>query len=254
MADPALSPTLSRMIADIMRRLTAIERTARMPWSSSRGGAFKFQTAGGDDMWVMGNVRLDPLTGTAEYAEDSAYGIFGFGGDSLILWAQEGVPGRVYPMQDIPMSARSAPSGTEQPFPPWFTHASGAFVTGFRCDLYAPVADMLMLDVNVDVDTGSTAEVRLIEHFSGTATTPVTINPPDTRNVRWRWLHPATAGLYDGRSGRLTDASFGVQTRVASGTGRVHMLPPSRATICSSLLFSTAAHPASADGAGRVIS
>ena len=228
MSDPTLPPSLAAEIAELKRRLNNLERSQRLPFSSTRGGAFLFLDDDGNTRKTLGNVNLDGSIGGVT----AAYGEFMRGdGGALIFMTREGERGMVYPEVTLPGRALT----------PTFdlTITSGTFTSYWEYRNVFPAYEVFNLIMQCATDVGTTGEVRLL--CGATATSVATIPSNGNGEVHFEWLHPAPTGLYDPRARPEGNLVVGVQVRRASGAGNVYIDQPYEAKLTSKLFLGSAA-------------
>jgi hypothetical protein len=153
-SDPQLPASLAAEIADLKRRLDNLERSPKLPNSSTRGGKFAFLDAGGGPRWSMGNVEL---AADGSISEQSAYGVFGYGDEGALAFIlKQGARGLAYPHINVPFYKTTGDAVT-----------SGSFVSLWETTIDHPAHEVLWMELAVITDAGTTGEVRLREGFSG---------------------------------------------------------------------------------------
>lgn len=230
--DPTLPADLAAEVKELKRRLDNLERSPRLPFSSTRGGAFIFQDTSGNVRRAMGNVTLDGSIGGIT----AAYGDFLYGdGGAIIIMAREGDRGVVYPDLDIPLHSPASVNVT-----------SGTFQTLWESYTNFPAHEVIHIEMAVQSDAGTTGEIRLIENASNQVTSVASIPAAYNGVVGFEWLHPAPTGLYDPRVRPAANMALGVQVRRTAGAGNVIAFPPRQAHYSSKFMHPNAAtngHP-----------
>jgi len=232
MADPTLPPSLAAEIADLKRRLNNLERSQRLPFSSTRGGAFLFLDDGGGPRLVLGNASVDD---DGLITPQAVYGVVGHGDDATIgLLLKQGVRGLAYPIIPIPMTKAGDLVAV----------TSGTFVTLFETTVDFPAEEVIVAVHAVVTDAGTTGEVRLRDTSSGTTTSAQSIPAAYSGVATFKWLHPSLAGLNDQRfvtESRVAPLAVEVQARRTGGAGNVNVYASSRVFQASVLLYPDAA-------------
>jgi hypothetical protein len=227
MPDPTLPPSIAAEIADLKRRIANLERSPRLPFSSTRGGAFVFQDNSGKVRRAQGGVNFDGTIGGVT----TAYGDFQYGdGGTVISAAREGDRGIVYP--DMQMSFH-------EPIQKAVTSAS--FVTLWEAYTDFPEHEVLYVEFAVQSDSGTTGEIRLFENKRNIASSVASIPAAYNGAVSFEWVHPATVGLYD-QSDPLAQNNLNVaiQVRRVSGAGNVSPFAPRNQRLTSKFLHPNA--------------
>jgi hypothetical protein len=226
MSDPTLPPSLAAELADLRRRLDALERSPRLPSSSIRGGTFRFLDSLGNPRFVLGNAKFDGTVGGVT----DAYGVFTFGdGGTVIAAAREGGRGQLYPTSPIPIHTPAPIAVT-----------SATFVGVYESGIQKPHLEVVSVQMYVITDAATTGEVRLNDSYSGTTTAVASVPASAAGYARFEWLHPAKCGLYDTRPGRLGSLGVDVHARRVTGTGNVTVYTPRIAELSSLYLIPTA--------------
>ena len=232
MADPTLPPSLAAEIADLRRRLNNLERSQRLPFSSTRGGAFLFFDDSGNRRKAMGNVNLDGSIGGIT----TAYGEFEYGdGGAIALAVREGDRGIMYPEMEIPHHTPTSINVT-----------SGSFLTLWESYQHFPAYEVVFVEMAVITDAGTSGEVRLFENGNNQATSVASVGAAFNGTVQFEWLHPAHTGLYDPRAQPSTNLLLAVQARRTGGAGNVIVFPPRHMRMTSKFIHPDAAtdgHP-----------
>lgn len=221
MTDPTVPPSLAAKFRELERRLDALERSPRIPFSSTKGGAFQFLDNNGQVRLAIGNVELDGSIGGV----DAAYGILMYDDNGAVTFMQiEGQRGLSYPTQPFPMYVESAAQ----------IITSSTFGDVFAGRSNRPSGDGLVMTLPVVTDANCSGEIRLREDFSGVSTVTATIPANTSGFLRWRWKHPASVGLFDDTATR--NLLVKVQARRASGTGQFGLFPPIESEISNSFV------------------
>lgn len=228
MPDPALPPSLAAELAELRRRLDALERSPRLPWSSSQGGSLRVIDPTQALRLLAGNVTFDGSIGGVT----DAYGVFAYGDDqTLAAGVRQGDRGLAYPTRSVPMSDPAAA----------ITVTSAGFVDTWAGAVNAPGSEVATVVVGVATDAGTTGEVQLYDIYSASGTNAAVVGSSANGYARFEWLHPATTGLYDSRAGRAQTLRLAVRARRTSGTGNLYLYPPATAELTSRYLVPTAA-------------
>lgn len=236
MADPTLPPSLAADLADLKRRLNNLERSQRLPFSSTKGGVFLFLDNDGNVRRAEGNVsdagQPDPA---------AAYGFFLFGDQGGLLVAQKtGDKGLTYPNQKL---ALHDPTGRAV--------TSGSFITLWEDYVSQPVHEVISVEVAVTMPGGTTGELRLFDNLTNTATSAAAVDS-NTAFVNFEWLHPSGVGAFATRNpspdGNRFQANLQVafQARRTAGAGVVTVFAPRVTELTSKTLHPLAAsngHP-----------
>jgi hypothetical protein len=216
---PPDSNWITRELVNLRREVNELRAARGLPASSTRGGAFIFQDPDGEPRWTLGNVSLDgSISGVTV-----AYGVFAFGDDGqIVLAAREGDRGLVYPAQPFPFHDAASKTVT-----------SSTFAGLFEARISFADYEVLYVDLAVITAAATTAEVKLVDTVGGAETDVAAVPADYNGRVGFRWLHPATCGLYDPRPGRAPNLSVSLHARRASGTGSVLVFPPLVAELTS---------------------
>lgn len=211
---------------EMERRISALERSARLPFSSTKGGAFEFLDDANTDRFALGNVDFAATVDTTPLA--GGYGTFIFDEHgAMVLGQQDGHRGLLYPSIPFPMHDSAAK-----------TTNSATFISLYEGRDQGPVSDVLKVSGAVQTDADTTAQIRL---NTGTSATSVLSLPAGTNGAyAFEWLHPSTTGIGDPRSGREDHLFVFLEARVTGGTGIVRVFPPQVAEIVSSWRIPTA--------------
>jgi hypothetical protein len=225
--DPTLPPSLAAEIADLKRRLSNLERSPSLPFSSFKGGALLFLDNDGNVRRAMGNVAFDGSVGGVT----EGYGDYQYGDDqAVIVAAQEGDRGIVYPTQPIPMLPITAITVTSGTFTGLFEH---------RYDM-EPAYEVIRIQMAASTGAGTTGEIRLNDSISGQSTSAASIPALTNGIVDFMWLHPAAVGLFDAGHARES-IHLSVQARLTGGAGGFSVFPPRVKELGSVFLFPDAA-------------
>ena len=225
MADPTLPPSLAAELADLRRRLDSLERSPRLPFSSTRGGAFRFLDDAGATRMTLGNVALDGSIGGVS----AAYGLMLRGDQgAIILMTREGEDGLVYPELPVPVRDPSEAQAST---------TSGSFVPLWEARWDFPPAAIYVCQGFCSSSVGTTGEMRL--RIGSSATSALTIPSGASNIYTFEWLHPAPTGLYDPDA---TELNFIVQfeARRTGGAGNVSVGRPFVSSLTSKLLHGNA--------------
>lgn len=224
--DPTLSPSLAAELADLKRRLDNLERSPKVPFSSTRGGVFSFLDEDGNLRFALGNeTGLDgSINGIT-----TVYGAFGHGDGNAIAFAlREGDRGLTYPIFPVPLHDVVSKVVT-----------SGSFVGLWECNVDFPALEVLNIRGAVQSDVGTTGELRIVDSFSGINTNVLTIPSNTNSAYSFEWIHPASVGLYDDRP-RLGGLALAVHARRTGGAGNLTVFQPSTAELTSIFLVPSA--------------
>lgn len=231
MSDPTLPPSLAAEIADLKRRLNNLERSQRLPFSSTRGGAFLFLDDNGQPRMTLGNVALDGSVGGVL----AAYGLMLRGDQgAIVLMTRAGDDGIVYPELPVPIWDPGEPNKDT---------TSATFVSMWEARWDFPPSDVYRCEGFVASAVGTTGEMRLV--IGATATSVLAIPAAANNTYSFDWIHPAPTGLYDPSS---TEGSLvvSIQARRTGGAGAVGVRRPHLSVLSSKLMRSladTSGHP-----------
>lgn len=225
MSDPTLPPSLAAELADLRRRLDNLERSQRLPFSSTRGGAFRFLDNNGATRMTLGNVALDGSIGGAT----AAYGLMLRGDQgAIILMTRAGEDGLAYPELPVPVrDPNEAQSST----------TSGTFAQLWEARWDFPPAAIYVCQGFCSSAVGTTGEMRL--RIGATSTSALTIPSGASNIYTFEWLHPAPTGLYDPNPTEL-NFIMQIEARRTSGTGNVSIARPHVSVFTSKLLHGNA--------------
>lgn len=226
--EPTMPPSLAAEIRDLKRRLDNLERSQRLPFSSTRGGAFLFLDNNGSTRRALGNVAFDGSVGAGA---TEGYGDYVYGDDgAVILAAQQGDRGLVYPTQPIPMLPITS-----------ITVTSGTYTGLFEHRYNVPLAyEVIRIQLAASTGAGTTGDIRLNDAVSGQSTAAASIPAASSKVVDFYWLHPAAIGLFDAaHAGSVLHLS--IQARLTGGAGGFSVFPPRVKELCSVFLFPDAA-------------
>lgn len=229
--DPTLPPSLAAEIAELKRRLNNLERSPRLPFSSTRGGAFKFIDDAGGPRFLLGNGALNAQL---EVVQQNTYGVALYGDDAAkgFVMAQ-GYRGIAYPRIILPMARLvDDPSGLL-----YHVTTSGTFESIMSTTQELPSHEVVEAFFAVISDSGTVGEVRLLDVQSGLATNALSVNTSGAiKTAKFQWIHPATVGLDDPRGGRDTTLALRIQGRRVSGAGSLFVYWTTRVAYTSLLL------------------
>lgn len=203
--------TDAEWMAEMERRLSALERSPSLPNTSQRGGTYELLSSDGSSVFKFGEFT-DPD------AEES-FGISAFDEDgNTVLATRSDVEGLVYPI-------------VSQQFivPTPQTITSGTFVAVAESQVWAPAWNCIYATAAIITDVGTTAEVRLSNSINTISTNTVTVPAASNGNVLFKWEHGFTVGWSAGLVGSNPGATSGLlqwQVRRASGGGNVTAYPP----------------------------
>jgi hypothetical protein len=232
-SDPTLPPSLAAEIADLQRRLNNLERSQRLPFSSTRGGAFVFLDSNLNHRLDMGSVAVDGSIGNGD---TTPYGVFIRGdGGGFVVGTRAGDRGLIAP--NIPMNMHD-------PFSKVVT--SGTFVSLYESICFFPAHQVVHVQAAVIVDAGTVGEVKLVEGFTSTATSVLNLPAGTNSRLDFEWLHPASVGLYDSQAVTTTALWVQMHVRRVSGAGNVTVYYPDPSELTSKFLHPNAAtngHP-----------
>jgi hypothetical protein len=218
MSEPILGPGDRHLehMRDLERRVTDLERSRRMPFTTQRGGAF---TLAPEDLNPPALVAFGAISGisAANGAPGSAgnYGVAKYDakGDIVSMNA-ENADGMIYPLEVMPWYDPTPKSVT-----------SGTFANLWECGLAGLDHDALVFTAALVVPAGTIAQVRVLDAVSGNATNVLEVNSANG-NVLCNWLHPFTVGWGDDRPGRTFGPFLGYQVRRSAGAGTISAFPP----------------------------
>lgn len=219
MNDPALPASLAAEVRELRRRLAALERAARMPHTSMRGGSFRLlrEDTGG---------VLFQFGATVDGNSTPVYGVAGYDADGVTVSAwNQATRGRVYPNEQAQWIQ-----------PALVTVATTAWTKVAGVRLFGLDNDALLADAPVITDPATTAEVRIFDEFTGAATAAVTVPANANGRAYFRWRHPFTVGWGDPLdAGTVGFSAFlAWQVRRTTGTGNVYAYPPEGLLVTSS--------------------
>ena len=233
MIDPTLPPSLASMLRELERRLSNLERSPGLPYSSIRGGALRFLDEAGVTRWQVGNVPFSATVAAAggsagssdgEESVSGGYGVAQFDENGAMIAGQiTGHRGALYPGQLIPLHRPDAVSVT-----------SGSWTNCFEGRVNRPVGDVVAVGGAIQSDAGTTGEVRITAW--GASTSALAIPASANRFGKFDWLHPGTTGIGDPRTGRDVNLFLVYEARRTGGTGALGISPPQIAEITSSWL------------------
>jgi len=223
---------LVRKVQLLEQQLRELSAARSLPASNFRGGRFRFQDDAGEPRWEMGNVAL---VGGSQTPTD-AYGVFGRGDDAGIAFMlREGDRGLIMPVIPIPLHPPSTTVVT-----------SSSFVTVVEAVMNLPAHEVVAVTGAVQTDASTTAELRLIDGYTGQTTGVASVPGSANGLYGFEWLHPASVGLYDQHPHAAAGLFLGLQARRVSGVGNVTVFWPSTAEMTSQFLrpgADTAGHP-----------
>jgi len=232
--------TDARWRQDIERRLRTLETAQRAPFTSisdengnelvrmDRDGFHVYDPTTGDELVSIGNntagggIRLRDRTGTTraffgDFSDpdtSSRYGIslYDAKGDTIfaIDSAEEGM---LYPQQYAQWIV---------PTPQVVT--SGSFVTVAEVGIQLLNHDVIRTDASMQVDAGTTAEVRIRDVYSGAVTNTLAVAGSANGSVLCEWLHPFSVGWGD--SNPSVQMFLQWEVRRSAGAGNVTVYPP----------------------------
>lgn len=189
---------LSTTIKDIQRRLAALETAPRLTNSS-------MSDPNGTDRIIIGQFS------------DGDYGlqINNPAGMTVYKAGQYGVTRPDYLLQLTQ--------------PNTYTDINSAtFVTVWAATCTYVTADAIRFTIAVSADAATTGEVQITSNISGSPTTAVQTVPASTANgYEWNWAPP---GLIVGTGPVI----FSLQARRTSGTGLIHVYPPTQVLMSTS--------------------
>jgi hypothetical protein len=192
---------------DVDRRLEALDRARRAPFTTQRGGAF-----------VLAPEDLDPpaLMRFGNFPDGDGADNYGVGfydeGGSTVWATAENERGVIYPEVYAQWQVPTAQS-----------ISSGSFVTVAEVSLGALAHDCMVASAALVVPGGSTAEVRVHDPQNGITTNAKSMTA--SGNALLNWLHPYSVGWGDDR-GRPTTFFLQWQVRLAAGAGPISAFPP----------------------------
>jgi hypothetical protein len=223
MADPTVSPSLARMLAEYERRIRTLETAAQLGNSSITGGRLRVLTAAGAPVAAFGADATDPdAVGSLLYASDgSVLAAFGqvpalSGGEGVqlgstanptFLWNQ--TDGQLRPHQ----ISVFAPSQGAQII------TSGSYVLAHDCWFEKPQTKYLHVRFAVGIDAGVTGEFRMV-HVGGSTTNTLSLSsvPGAVFTVELAWA-PASLTIN-------TAAKFRLEARRTAGAANVNVYNP----------------------------
>lgn len=219
---PTLPADVAAKLADLERRLDNLERSPRLPFSSTRGGAFVFFDENGSPRWVMGNVHV---TGAGAIQTQEAYAVVGQGdGGATVFALRQGDRGIGLPIINLPMVRTNN----------FIVVTSGTFASTHNVTVDFSSWEVINFETALGVDAATTGEIRLRDGITGQTTNAIQVVGPAIPIVRFAWLHPAACGSGDPR-GRSVTLGLNVEARRVSGAGNVNVYDSSRVQLSSLL-------------------
>lgn len=223
MAGANLPEDIGTQLADVERRLRALETAPRMTSTSQKGGTYRL---------ISPNTALDMMRfGVFAAGGTPFYGIVLYDGsnDSMVM-TRDDKPGLIKPDIPAPFHAPLAQAVT-----------AAVLTNTYEWEPRHLYHDVLTVRCRVTTDGATTGEVRIRETVGGAVTDTLTIPINTDAFASFSWLHGVQPGDDPGAA-----ASFRIETRRASGAGSFIILPPIRASMTSSVFGSSAANGAPA--------
>lgn len=252
MADPAVPQTLADRLAELDRRLAALERSPQLGFSSVRQGGLTVYDDAGVRAARLGQSMSSSEAGAEFYAADgetrllyagrnfttvqevsvraiqtetggigARFGRFGnfVAGDGSYITGLN-----VNSTFDQPLVQISSEVGWDRPLIPVptrkaddaYTLTSGSFVPTWRADAEFIQARYAYIELVVATDAGTTAEVRVTHGTVTTAARSVAAGSAGT-TLNWKW---------DMTGSNLIDHAFVVEARRTGGAGSVRVYDP----------------------------
>jgi hypothetical protein len=214
MSEPILGPgdRYLEELADLKRRITDLERSRRLPFSTQRGGTWSLVPEDGSPSAL---IRFGV---GADGDGVERYGMTLYDSDTdAILSTAENEKGLIYPQSYAQWVVPTAQSIT-----------SSSFVTVAECQYGAIDHDCMVAQAAITVAPATIAQARVLNLLSGVATNVVEVNG-DTASggtLTLNWLHPFTVGWGDNRPGRTSTFLLQWQVRRSAGSGAVNAWPP----------------------------
>jgi hypothetical protein len=192
----------------VNRRLEALERGRRMPFTVQRGGTWELRSEGGDTRMFFGDFT-DPDGSTR-------YGVSILDGNGYPAFlADEDQPGAVWPMDS-----------TSWVVPTPQTLTSGSFIAVSETQVVGLNGDVFYATGALIVDASTIAQCRVIDVISGQATATIEVNGGGggvNGNLTLAWEHPFLVGYQNGVGANVFLAW---QIRRSAGGGNIVAYPP----------------------------
>lgn len=248
MTSPAPEDT-AQIIADLLRRIEALERSPQLTVSSIRDGRLAVVDENGDEHLVIGRFReANPDDGgrySGPFFDPARYGLalLTDGGTVTRLLVGDYADGRgMFLAQDDGSGyLRQLIAATESGglrAPEWGSSwmriepgdqvvvSSGSWTTAWRSWIRSVYHDVCQAYVSVYSDVGTTGEIRLIELVSGRQTSAKTVPSGTNEDFELKWEH----GVDLDSPNRAWD----LQMRVTGGAGVLSCRPQSQLNYASS--------------------
>jgi len=240
------------VIADLVRRIEALERSPQLISSSVRDGRLAIVDANGYEQMVIGRLReANPDDGgryTGPFAEPARYGLAMLEDDGttirLLIGDHDDGRGVVLTQDDGSGYLRYLIAATENGglrAPEWSAGwmrievgdqvvvSSGSWTTAWRCAIRSVYHDLVQAYIWVYSDVGTTGEIRVIELVSGYLTDAKAVSSGTNERYELKWEH----GLMLDSPNR----QFEVQMRLTGGAGILSCRPDSMLNFASTTLL-----------------